>query len=327
MPIISVIIPVYNAEDYLERCIESVLRQSFLDYEVLLIDDGSTDSSIDICNYYAKSNARICAYHKENAGVSSARNLGLQHAKGKWIAFIDSDDWVDPFYLEHLIGHTTDDIDLVFSYATIFFNDGKFLRETFPIKNISSDEIESAFVENELHGHTAPWSKLYRRELIEKIELRYCEGMHIGEDAVFLYSYILHCRNLYISNDADYFYSFETADSLTKRVNSLESELMGYYKITDIIQTLCVCKNVKDLTALSKLDWMKGYYVRRVLNALYHNGNISRAKRMEIVKKIDLRPYLEAVNIPAPKERILSFLLKCRLVYVYDMLRVVARYI
>ena len=91
---ITVIVPVYKAEKYVLRCVDSILAQTFTDFEVLLIDDGSPDRSGEICEEYAQKDARVRVFHKDNAGVSSARNLGLDNAKGEWVTFVDSDDWV-----------------------------------------------------------------------------------------------------------------------------------------------------------------------------------------------------------------------------------------
>ena len=101
---ISVIVPVYNTELYLHRCIDSILSQTFTDFELLLINDGSTDRSGEICDEYAGKDKRVRVFHKENGGVSSARNIGLDEARGEWIAFVDSDDWVSPKLLEILHG-------------------------------------------------------------------------------------------------------------------------------------------------------------------------------------------------------------------------------
>ena len=102
-PKISVIVPVYKVEQYLHRCIDSILSQSFTDFELLLIDDGSPDNCGKICDEYTQKDSRVRVFHKPNGGVSSARNLGLDNAKGKWIAFIDSDDFVEKEYLEKLL--------------------------------------------------------------------------------------------------------------------------------------------------------------------------------------------------------------------------------
>ncbi|MDR0422523.1 MAG: glycosyltransferase, partial [Proteiniphilum sp.] len=102
-PMISVIVPVYNVEKYLRKCLESILAQTYTSFELLLVNDGSTDGSGQICDEYAQKDSRVQVFHQENKGVSRARNLGLERAKGKWVAFIDSDDWVDSTYLEHLL--------------------------------------------------------------------------------------------------------------------------------------------------------------------------------------------------------------------------------
>src|SRR5690606_27364966 len=124
MPKVSVIIPVYNAEKYLRECLDSVLAQTFTDFEVLLINDGSTDASGKICDEYAEKDSRIKVFHKENGGVSSARNLGLDNAKGEWISFVDSDDTIEQETLATLANEVKDlDIDgVIFGYKKLINN-------------------------------------------------------------------------------------------------------------------------------------------------------------------------------------------------------------
>ena len=121
--LISVIVPVYNTEKYLDECIQSILNQSFTDFELLLIDDGSTDRSGAICDQYAAKDERVRVFHTENGGVSSARNVGLDEAKGEWIAFVDSDDWVKSLFLENFIRYV-DDVDIIISYSEIETKNG-----------------------------------------------------------------------------------------------------------------------------------------------------------------------------------------------------------
>ena len=94
-PLVSIIVPVYNAEKTLNKCVDSILNQTFQDWELLLIDDGSTDRSGELCDEYANKDSRVRVFHKINEGVSSARNVGLDNAKGQWITFVDADDWID----------------------------------------------------------------------------------------------------------------------------------------------------------------------------------------------------------------------------------------
>ena len=103
MPKVSIIVPVYKAEKYLNRCVDSILAQTFTDFELLLIDDGSPDRSGEICDEYAKKDSRIRVFHKKNGGVSSARNLGLDNVLGEYVTFVDSDDWVEPDFVETMI--------------------------------------------------------------------------------------------------------------------------------------------------------------------------------------------------------------------------------
>ena len=116
---ISVIVPVYNTAQFLPRCIESILSQSFTDFELLLIDDGSTDGSGKICDAYAEKDNRIRVFHKENGGVSSARNLGLDNARGEWVTFVDSDDYVSPVILEKCLESVNGYDMVVFNYQNV----------------------------------------------------------------------------------------------------------------------------------------------------------------------------------------------------------------
>ena len=113
LPHISIIIPVYNTESYLARCVDSILSQSFIDFELLLIDDGSTDGSGVICDAFADQDGRVRVFHKENGGVGSARNLGIDNAQGEWLYFVDSDDELMPDGLQVLVDGISEEVDMV----------------------------------------------------------------------------------------------------------------------------------------------------------------------------------------------------------------------
>ena len=317
--LISIIIPVYNSEKTLHRCINSILNQTFCDWELLLIDDGSKDKSGIICDEYAVKDKRIKSFHKKNEGVSTARNIGLNNSIGKLVTFVDSDDWVKEKYLENLINHMSDEIDLVISYAE-FYNAKGCKKEYYPSKIVTDANFESIFTENDMHWHTSPWSKLFRMDIIRNYNFKFCEGMHIGEDALFLYSYILRSKKIYISSDTDYCYFETSQDSLTKRINILSSELLSYDNINSIINRMIEEKSIKSKNALEKLGWLIAYYQRRILNALYHN-NIPFNYRLSILKEKEWNYYIMYINCNSVKERILITLLKNRMFILYDFLR------
>lgn len=319
---ISIIIPVYNSETTLKRCLDSVISQSMSDWELLLVDDGSKDRSCDICDDYAAKDKRIKVFHKSNGGVSSARNIGLDYAKGEWIAFIDADDYVKESYLSNLWEHSQKQVDLVISYAEIHNGDG-INKESYPSKFVDDTNFDSIFIENDMNWHTSPWSKLYKRSIIEEHHLRFCEGMHIGEDAVFLYSYMLYSNKIYISPDTDYCYFDYNPGSLTKRVNSLASETLAYNQISATVESFIYQKSIKDSIALKKLYWLIASYQRRILNALYHN-KIQKQERLSILRNTDWNYYIKHIYSNSLKEKMLITLLKVRFYELYDFVRTLA---
>lgn len=144
-PTISVIVPVYNTEKYLRRCIDSVLAQTYADFELLLIDDGSKDKSGEICDEYAQKDARVRVFHKENGGVSSARNLGLDNARGEWVAFVDSDDYIEENYLKSFEGNL--DADLVVGNSAWLDNGGAEINScNISLIGMSREELISRYL-------------------------------------------------------------------------------------------------------------------------------------------------------------------------------------
>lgn len=196
-PQISIIIPIYNSEKYLSRCIESILNQKYNNYEIILINDGSKDSSGTIGDQYAQKYSNIKIIHQENKGVSCARNIGLKYAIGQYICFIDSDDWIDQKYLSNFqfesdfciqgyITHHNHEIEI--SYKPLILN-----------KNVGPELIKRGI-------QTAPWGKLFKREIIEKYHIIFPENISYGEDSVFIYRYLTHCVNAIVVTGSYYHY-------------------------------------------------------------------------------------------------------------------------
>lgn len=193
---LSIIVPVYNVENYLCKCIDSILNQNFKDFEVILVDDGSIDRSGKICDIYANKDNRVKVIHKNNGGLSSARNMGLDVAKGEYIGFVDSDDWIEPDMYERMYNEiikTNSDI-IVCNFKKVFKN----VEESYIYRNKSLD-LNNIEALNELYNikyiYNLAWNKIYKKSLFDN--LRYKEGF-IYED-----EFIIH-HLLYKSNKTRY---------------------------------------------------------------------------------------------------------------------------
>lgn len=317
IPKISVIVPVYNANKGLRRCVDSILAQTYVNFELLLINDGSTDGSNEICDEYAKKDVRVRVFHKRNGGVSSARNIGLENATGEWISFVDSDDWVRESYLKHLYDEVQGDVDLVIAFAEMV-NHPDSDKYYYEQSKLNKKDFSELFVKFDLSWRTAPWGKLFRSELIKSASLRFVEGMHIGEDACFLYEFILHCRNILISDKKDYFYLYDNCGSLTKRSNSIDSELLAYNEIYKVMRKLIDRLQINDPIALKNMRWSEATYLQRVLNSLYNK--VDRKRRIQVLGQLDYRSldYYVRTNVKFVIQRML---LKNRMFRIYDTLR------
>ena len=195
-PKISIIVPVYNTEKYLPRCIDSILGQSFADFELLLIDDGSTDESGAICDAYAAKDNRVRVFHKENGGVSSARNLGLDNAQGEWVYFVDSDDEVLPDGLLTLSDAICEKVDVVMIGYEKIDENGRLIES---VGKEGQDELlsQKESLSSLYHGHALGysylgwmWLRMFRREIINNKTIRFDTSLRIKEDTLFETQYL-----------------------------------------------------------------------------------------------------------------------------------------
>ena len=192
--LISVIIPVYNTEQYISCCIDSVLSQSFTNFELILVDDGSKDGSGTICDEYAKKDNRIRVFHKGNGGVSSARNLGLDNARGEWIYFVDSDDELLPGGLQTLVDGICDDVDIVGGGYERFGSKGELLEAVDErVTTTLSKEETLLIVSNDRPKYYSylgyMWMWMFRSSVIRSHHLRFDTSIKIKEDTLFLVQY------------------------------------------------------------------------------------------------------------------------------------------
>ncbi|WP_288374882.1 glycosyltransferase family 2 protein [uncultured Chryseobacterium sp.] len=215
---ISVIIPVYNSADSLHQCIDSILGQNYEDFELLLVNDGSVDHSLEIMNSFAEKDRRIKVIDKvKNSGVSDTRNIGISHAKGKIICFIDSDDWVEKNYLQVFI-------DNYVSSDTLLLQNiirGKARDLHYKTYQIETDFTE-LFVRNNLLYFGGPYAKFFEREIIARNRITFNKEVSYGEDLMFFLEYIKQIKAIKIIDASLYHYEF-TESSLSRSKHSFES--------------------------------------------------------------------------------------------------------
>ena len=201
-PVLSVIVPVYNTKEHLPRCLDSILSQGFSDFELLLVDDGSTDGSGAICDDYSAKDSRVRVFHKKNGGVSTARNVGLENADGQWLTFIDSDDWIEEDYFQVPFDS---EVDLL--YQNRIFSDGKLDG------NLSEQEAkDSDFLPFLVKNANTNLFKMsvcffYRNSIVKDHGLRFVEGVRLGEDRLFIMDYYRFCRSIQVLTNSRYVYN------------------------------------------------------------------------------------------------------------------------
>ena len=206
--LISIIIPVYNVEKYLSRCVDSILSQSVEDWELILVDDGSNDSSLQICEEYAKKDARIKAIHQENAGPSAARNKGIELARGEYISFLDADDWFEDWlYVDYSNAIQESNYDIIFQGFIRELPDEKVVKSfsmNADTSSMSKEDIICTLYKNRVFGWS--WCKIFRREIIEKHQIRFDETLRLWEDELFTIQFLHHAKTIKTLDCHNYHY-------------------------------------------------------------------------------------------------------------------------
>ncbi|MBQ0075461.1 MAG: glycosyltransferase family 2 protein [Prevotella sp.] len=203
---VSIIVPLYNAEKYLRKCLDSIIGQTFEDWELILVDDGSKDASGNICDEYSQKDSRIKVFHKPNGGVSSARNVGIEHTCGDWITFVDADDWLDECFLENILDVPFNDADFIIGGNTMVGHRNevnKYCKN--PIKrNIREIDFSSNKC---LFLFYFPWGRLFNTDIIKRNKVKFHENMRIAEDSDFIIQYLSFCNNLVLLPTSDYIHN------------------------------------------------------------------------------------------------------------------------
>lgn len=242
--LISIVIPIYNVEEYLEKCIESVINQTYRNLEIILVDDGSPDNCGTICEEYKKKDERISVFHKKNGGLSDARNYGKKHAKGKYITFIDSDDYVENDYIEYLYNLIiNNNCDMSICSFKLHSNN-KFIDNGINYNSCvftSKECLKNMLCENGFN--VSAWAKLYKTKMFEDIDFPYGK---LCEDNGTTYKLVLKCKNIAYGNESKYIYemrdnSIMNASFSPKKLDLIELTDLMY---DDVIKIFPDLKNV-----------------------------------------------------------------------------------
>lgn len=205
---ISIIVPCYNVENELDACIKSILKQTYTDFELIAIDDGSKDGTFEKLKEYQKCDERIKAFSQENAGPSVTRNRGIELARGEYVAFCDSDDYIGEQYLEHLFERTGKGCDIVIAGFNYVSTDGKVTEISgIDVSCERAEFYEKFYAENIARRLIfGPVNKLYRRALLVEKKIRFDTQLKIREDGLFVFDFLKHCNSFEGIVDAEYYY-------------------------------------------------------------------------------------------------------------------------
>jgi glycosyltransferase involved in cell wall biosynthesis len=231
--VISIIIPVYNSENTLRRCLDSILSQTFRNFECIIVDDGSTDKSLSICNSYSQSDKRIKVIHQNNAGVSSARNTGLNNSLGEYIAFVDSDDLVLPEMYQFLFGAITqNNADII---CCGYSHRGK--KYVAPDFFYSENQAKAVFDLKKAELFDYIWNKLYKKDILDINNIRFSPDQSFGEDILFNLKYFSVIHTMLNIQKVLYIYTYNF-DSVSKKRPSLEKSYFRFINVSKVIIAL-----------------------------------------------------------------------------------------
>lgn len=297
---LSIIVPIYNAESNLKRCLDSIKKIDYDNFEILLIDDGSTDNSISICEEFVNQDSRFSLHKKQNGGVSSARNYGLKKAQGKYIFFIDSDDYINNYKFKNVIYFLHKDIEVL---NFLYLRDENEINVNKPeIKIINRNELLNSLKRADFSNDFGyVWNKIYKKEIIESKNILFEENIFEREDFLFNIDYFENVNEMVVYDDYIYHY-IQYENSLSKKgkdsaficnfINVLDVKLQNNYLKDSII--------IEDVV----LEMMADYIVKSVFGVYKKYKDIKN----EFVKLYEYNNYIHNSN---PHNTYLKILKKC----------------
>ncbi len=307
---ISIIVPVYRAEKYLDNCIKSLLAQTYTDLEIILVDDGSPDGSGAICDAYAAKDSRIKVIHQQNGGLSAARNAGLAVASGEYIGFVDSDDTVEPDMFELLL-HAVDGHQLAMCGARRV-EEGKTLPPT--ASDAAVTVLDNAGLWEEIFGrlNNAAWNKLYRADLIK--DSNFPQGLIHGEDLLFHLTYLPSVQSGVVLEAVKYNYYIHQG-SITKAA-SFSPKAFDEVTVKDRARELVK----QHFPGLNQTALLYSFTARmNVCRKIYRYGRQNEYRQTLNEYSAFLKQHYSAIKSQLPMRRRVEYLLLCRVRWLYKL--------
>lgn len=256
-PLISIIVPVYKVEKFLEQCVQSVISQTYSNLEIILVDDGSPDRCPQLCDEWSRKDRRIKVIHKQNGGLSDARNFGIRAARGEYLAFVDSDDWISPYMISKLYEACAQfEAEMSICQFEMVYDDGKrekYVEEEYPTEVLSSKEALKLLLQDKrITSHA--WRKLYKREIIK--DEMFPKGKYY-EDVYIMPELFLRCNKIVYLNDVLYYYR-QNPTGIVKS-NSIKSN----FDFMEALQTqyLKIMQKMPDLQVYAEGSMCRGLYM------------------------------------------------------------------
>lgn len=310
--LVSVVVPVYNVKDYLRCCLNSIIQQTYSNIELILVDDGSTDGSEMICDEYSKLDSRIKCIHQENQGLSAARNIGIENAEGEYIAFVDSDDYISPLYVETLLEHIiTNDADISICSKLDVYDDSAVdsnVNDSIDSQVFSNKEcIIASYSGTEYKGINAvAWGKLYKTSLFIDNAIRFPIGK-LNEDIYTTYKLYYYSNKIVYLDRPMYFYRKRSGSIMSGLQKDFSEKNMMVLEGTEEAIRFYFDKNEEELATLAV-----NYHLRLEFGLYYKlikNRKIARIVKRKYGEKLkfDTKKYLDCVHLSRPKALLFKF--------------------
>lgn len=306
--LISVIVPVYNAEARLNKCVQSILNQTYMNFELILVDDGSTDHSLNICKSFAQSDCRIMVFHQKKQGVSAARNQGIALSKGDWIAFVDADDYLSEDYLSELSLKGNNSQVVISGYHRVSLSGDIISHKTFRPTTLSIGNKANLPVWDEVLVYGTPWGKLFDSKIIKEYHISFPVGYQLHEDHQFYFDVLQHATKISTIDFVGYFYVNSGASSLSRKRIIPTWQKLGAYNSLSIKFNQIINKHVLEKTQLPHAG---NFIIRLYISALilsYLKEN--RNREVPLFPSREIKDEIAHFHIPTSiKGRIIKFIL------------------